>query len=473
MPTEAALHSDLDDEPDSLAIARLMVRASGCERRGDGEGAARHYAQVLALDPSHALSMLRLANYHLQRQEPDEVLALIDRALALVPEEPGLLYTRGRALHLALRLDEAQAAFELADVMGSPPGQARFAQAGTLLMRNDLARGWARFEHRPALAKALDPWSRLGLASLVPGASTEGQGLLLVADQGFGDMLQFVRFAPALAALGDGPVWLACPPAVSGLFERLVERAPGGAVRGVINVLPGSPQGLPQGLGWVLALASLPLHLGRQRGWELVPGHPDHRAPAGGYLQADPGRLAQWQSRLGPRARPRVALAWSGGEGRQADCGRSIPLAQLLPWLPEGIDYLHLQPEVRAADREALAGAPHIRHFGADIDDFDDSAALCMLADRVVSVCTSTSHLAGALGRPITVLLRRTPCWRWGSEGETSAWYPSARLLRQPDHRQWEPVLAALHQELVALRDGHSTEAIATTISPTAAQSCQ
>ena len=135
MPTEAALRPDLDDEPDSLAIARLMVRASGCERRGDGEGAARHYAQVLALDPSHALSMLRLANYHLQRQEPNEVLALIDRALALIPDEPGLLYTRGRALHLALRLDEAQAAFELADVMGSPPGQARFAQAGTLLMR--------------------------------------------------------------------------------------------------------------------------------------------------------------------------------------------------------------------------------------------------------------------------------------------------------------------------------------------------
>lgn len=466
----AGLAAHPPSEADALAIARLMVRARGCERRNDAEGAARNYAQVLALDPEHGLSMLRLANHHLQHQDPHQALALVDRALLLMPREPALHYTRGNALHQATRPDDAIGAYERAIDLGFPPAQARFAKAGAALMKGDITQGWALYENRPTLDALLAPWTRLGLAPLPPGHSTEGRGLLLLTEQGYGDMLQFVRFAADVAAATDAPVWLGCPAALGGLFGRLAASA---GLRGLIHQVPRDPAGLPEGVGWVLPLLSAPLHLGLRRGWDRCPGHPDHRPAAQGYLQADPARVAQWQSRLGPRTRPRVALAWNGGEDRQADWGRSLPLAQLLPWLPAGIDYLHLQPEVRPSDREVLASAPHIRHFGADIGDFDDSAALCVLADRVVSVCTSAAHLAGALGQPTTVLLRRTPCWRWGPEGETSAWYPSARLLRQPEHRHWEPVLAALHQELVALRDGHSTEAMATTINPTAAQSCQ
>ena len=455
--------SDLPPEPDALDVARLLVRARGCERRGDSGGAARHYAQVMALDPAHVRAMLGLANHHMQHQDPHEALALVDQALRLQPQEPALHYTRGNALHQAARPDEALGAYDLAIELGHPLPEVRFAKAGTALMRGDLAQGWAWYEDRPALPALLAPWIRLGLAPLLPGQSTEGRGVLLLAEQGFGDMLQFVRFAADVAAAGEGPVWLGCPAGVRGLFERLAQRA---GLGGVIDKLPRDPGGLPPGVGWVLPMASLPLHIGRRKGWQQSPGHPDHRPTAPGYLQVDPARVAHWQARLGPRTRPRVALAWCGGEGRQADWGRSIALAQLLPWLPAGIDYLHLQPELRASDREALAGAPQLRHFGADIRDFDDSAALCMLADHVVSVCTSAAHLAGALGRPTTVLLRRTPCWRWGPEGETTPWYPSARLLRQPDHRQWDPVLAALHQALLALREGRSTEATATTISP-------
>ena len=161
--------SDLPPEPDALDVARLLVRARGCERRGDSGGAARHYAQVMALDPAHVRAMLGLANHHMQHQDPHEALALVDQALRLQPQEPALHYTRGNALHQAARPDEALGAYDLAIELGHPLPEVRFAKAGTALMRGDLAQGWAWYEDRPALPALLAPWIRLGLAPLLPG----------------------------------------------------------------------------------------------------------------------------------------------------------------------------------------------------------------------------------------------------------------------------------------------------------------
>ena len=142
----------------------------------------------------------------------------------------------------------------------------------------------------------------------------------------------------------------------------------------------------------------------------------------GGYLSVDPARLASWRERLGPRRGPRVAIAWRGSAAHRNDANRSLDLARLAPHLPPGIEVLSLQKDMSGADAEALRAIPGARDLGGALADFDDSAAICALADRVASVDTSLAHLAGALGRPLDLLLPFAPDWRWLLGRRDSPW---------------------------------------------------
>ena len=166
------------------------------------------------------------------------------------------------------------------------------------------------------------------------------------------------------------------------------------------------------------------------------------------YLQASPEKIAHWARWLGPRTGPRIGLVWSGSAGHQNDRRRSIPLAQFLTLLSEGVQAVSLQKEVRDADRQTLHDHPGMFHFGDALTDFSDTAALCALVDVVVCVDTSVAHLAGALGRPVWLLLPTNPDWRWLLGREDSPWYPSARLFRQDTPRDWDGVLARVWKAL-------------------------
>jgi hypothetical protein len=143
-----------------------------------------------------------------------------------------------------------------------------------------------------------------------------------------------------------------------------------------------------------------------------------------------------------------VGLVWSGNPAHKKDHNRSIPLAELINRLPDSFEYVCLQKELRQADAELL-GNSGIRHFGADLKDFTDTAALCDLMDTVISVDTSVAHLAGALGKPTWVLLPFVPDWRWLLERDDSPWYASVKLYRQAEDRQWAPVLGQVVNDLL------------------------
>lgn len=184
-------------------------------------------------------------------------------------------------------------------------------------------------------------------------------------------------------------------------------------------------------------LASLPLAFGTTL--QTIPA-------AAGYLEADPRKIELWRARPGPRTRPRIGLAWSGNPLHKNDRYRSLPLAELVSALPPGNEYFALQKDLRTGDA-ALLGT-RILHVGATVADFDDTAALVRLMDRVVSVDTSIAHLAGALAQPVLVLVPFNPDWRWLQERHDSPWYTSARILRQHRSGDWSRVLARLASEL-------------------------
>jgi ADP-heptose:LPS heptosyltransferase len=169
------------------------------------------------------------------------------------------------------------------------------------------------------------------------------------------------------------------------------------------------------------------------------------------YLAVTPEKREEWMQRLGVKGKPHVGLVWSGSSEHKNDHNRSLTLRDLLPHLPQSCEYVSLQKEVREVDKEVLAGGG-IRHYGEELKDFTDTAALCELMDVVVSVDTSVAHLAGAIGKTTWILLPYAPDWRWLLDREDSPWYESVKLYRQDESRQWLPVLSRIGRDIENLK---------------------
>jgi len=166
------------------------------------------------------------------------------------------------------------------------------------------------------------------------------------------------------------------------------------------------------------------------------------------YLSADSTALAKWSARVDRLKRLRVALAWSGNAGHYNDRNRSIPFARLAPLLSLPASFVGIQRELRNDDAARLAAESRVMHLGGELENFTDTAAVMASCDLVISADTAVAHLAGAMGRPLWVLMPFAPDWRWTLEGETSPWYPAARLFRQTAPGNWEDVIARVADEL-------------------------
>jgi hypothetical protein len=310
--------------------------------------------------------------------------------------------------------------------------EARLNRALLDLLHGRLAEGFSGYELR---------WQAPGFTSRPRGfgqpqwrgEAFAGRTLLLHAEQGFGDTIQFCRYVPPVAgraAREGGRVVLEVQPA---LLPLLQNRFPGVAVLPSGERLPVFDMHCP--------LLGLPAAF-RTELSTIPPPAPD--------FSADPARVAAWRARLGGGAAPRIGLAWSGSPAHWDDAARSIALARLLPLRGTGARLFALQPEVRPADRAVLTAAPDIVDVGGALTDFAETAAAISALDLVVAVDTSVVHLAATLGRPTWVLLPFAPDWRWLLEREDSPWYPSVRLFRQPKLGDWDSVVRRVCAELAA-----------------------
>jgi ADP-heptose:LPS heptosyltransferase len=247
--------------------------------------------------------------------------------------------------------------------------------------------------------------------------------LLLWAEQGLGDALQFLRYVP-LAAERAGNVIVRVPPGLLSLCNEMALTVP------KLHAIA-QDAALPQHNAQC-ALMSLPLAFG-----SIPQSLPYLRVPAA-YAE-------KWKHALGPRTKPRIAIVWSGGQRRLNNPTRDMPLAALLPLL-EAIDaeWLSLQKDASEADAALLAQYPQIRRMEQGLDDFADTAAILAQADLLISVDTAVAHLAGAMGRPVWLVLRKASEWRWLGQSEASPWYPSLRQFRQTEHGDWQASVAAM-----------------------------
>jgi hypothetical protein len=259
----------------------------------------------------------------------------------------------------------------------------------------------------------------------------DGRTILLHAEQGLGDAVMFARYVPDLVARGARVV-LEVPAELRALLDGFAGAQ--AIARG--DALPDFDLHIPMG--------SLPLVLGTQ-----APAVP---APIP-YLAAPEDRIGKWRARLDAIASPRIALSWAGSARHANDRNRSLPLSALAPLLGAPASFVSVQRELRADDAAIVANEARLIHLGGEIGDFADTAAILSLCDLVISVDTSVAHVAGAMGRPLWMLIPFAPDWRWTLDRPQSPWYPAAQLIRQRRPGDWDGVIAAVAAALAQAGD--------------------
>jgi Glycosyltransferase family 9 (heptosyltransferase) len=298
------------------------------------------------------------------------------------------------------------------------------------LLIGDFDRGWVKYEWRWKTESLALPKRNFSQPLWLGAEALDGKAILLHSDQGFGDTIQFCRYVPLVAERG-ARVILEVPRPLRELMSTLT-----GAEQIVSsgNPLPDFDMHCP--------LLSLPLAFGPQL--ETIPA-------ATPYLRASSQSLMNWDTRLGSKHHRRIGLVWSGSPTHKNDQNRSIRLSSLLSLLDIEATFVSLQKDVRDDDVTILKNRSDLLHFGDALENFSDTAALISNLDVVISVDTSVAHLAGALAKPVWVLLPFVPDWRWLLDRNDSPWYPTARLFRQDDARAWDNVIARVHAALYEL----------------------
>jgi tetratricopeptide (TPR) repeat protein len=396
------------------------------------------YDKVLAI-PSGAGHAEALYNRGATLQDLrrlDEALASYGRAVSLRPDYVEALNNRGIVLADMKRLAEALASYDRALEIKPDFAEAYMNRSGLRLLMGDFEPGWKDFEWRWRTQEVM-PWRRNFSKPLwLGGEPLEGRTILLHAEQGYGDAIQFVRYVPFVAARAARVV-LEVPAALTALCATIE----GGAS------IVGRGEKLPE-FDCHCPLLSLPLAL--RTTLETIPA----TIP---YLSAPTDRVIKWKHLLPDTGKRRIGIAWAGNPSFKRDRTRSIGLTRLSPLLSvAGIELVVLQKDLQAGDLDILRSNSHLTYVGDAIEDFSDTAAIMSSVDLVISSDTSIVHLAGALGKPVWVLLQYAADWRWVLDREDSPWYPTARLFRQPRIDDWESVVRQVKDEFARAIPGWS-----------------
>ena len=395
--------------------------------------AVRLMEQSIALAPLEALYQRNICEIYRVQGRFDEALTAGRRAAQLAPNDIHCYHNLGVLYYHRLELDEAIASGERALAIAPDFPGAHFGIAEASLLRGDFARGWEEYEWRTKLANAPQLLPSTDKPQWDGEKLPQGRTLLLIADQGYGDVIQFARYIPWAAARCPLPA-LAC----SRELHPLMRQQPG------LGQLFDHWERAPEFAAYC-PLSSLPRLAGTRLG--TIPC----RIP---YIRPDPAAIARWAERLDellPRGARRIGIVWAGRPTHHNDRNRSIALAGLMP-LTEipGVALVSLQKGPAQAQIGGYWGRAPLVNLGPELRDFGDTMAVLECLERVVTVDTSVAHLAGAMGREAWVMLPYAPDWRWLLDRADSPWYPSLQLFRQGPERHWPPVIAAVARELAA-----------------------
>jgi tetratricopeptide (TPR) repeat protein len=386
------------------------------------------YRQTLALNPDHAEAHSNLGTALQASGRIEEAAREYEWAVAARPNSPHAHYNLGLIRQEQDRPNDAIACYRQAIALNSDYADAHWNEALQHLALGEYDTGWTQYEWR---------WRRQGYPGqrfaerAWDGGSLTGRTILLTAEQGFGDTFQFIRYA-ALVKKRAGTVIVECQPE---LKQALAYTAG-------IDRLVGQGDPLPT-FDRHAAMLSLPRLLGA--GLKTIPADTP-------YIRPDPLRVAVWRGQVKHGAGRNIGIVWRGNPKNSDDRKRSMDAATAarLCDLP-GANWFSLQIDAAAGEIERLSAHGRVRDCGPELSDWADTAALIAMLDLVITVDTAVAHLAGAMGRPVWVMLSAIPHWSWLRERADSPWYPTARLFRQKQLGDWESVIEDIARELRSL----------------------
>lgn len=418
----------LEANPDLAPALALLGAILG--HRGDLVRGTAMLERAIAKDATVPAWYSNLSGLYRMQYRVQEAVTAAREAVRLRPDLARFHVNLGKALVDNGDRDAALIAFLAA--LGREPGnaEAHLAVGQVLLARGEMTPGWLEYEWRNQLEMAKGMLPKM-VAAQWNGMRMPNDRILLVGDQGYGDTLQFCRFIPMVAERCQEVV-LGCSPDLAPLLRKI----------------PGTGQTytrwneIPRHLAYCL-LSSLPGIFGIQA--EAIPSE----VP---YLSPEPEQVQAWAERLGqkvPPGRRRVGIAWSGRPTHPNDRRRSMRLTDLAPLARVAdVSFVSLQQKVPQRDGGDLATLPGMIDIADGLTDFAETAAVICNLDLVVTIDTAVGHLAGAIGRPVWLMLANPSDWRWMLDRGDSPWYPTMRLFRQPRPGDWASVVGAIAQEL-------------------------
>lgn len=425
-----ASYSEALDLAPERAAGILNNRGSAFLALGRLQEAKADFAEALRLAPSTPQAWSNQGNLFLKLQQPREALSAFEKALCLKPRYLEALCGRAVALKHLGRFLESLKAFDDALACDPSSPHARNNKAALLLLRGEFAQGLDLYESRWIFAGTPKDALKLPAAEW-NGEPLDGKKIIVFDEQGLGDSIQFSRYLILLARKG-AKVTFFCRRSLHRLFRTLGE-----------NIQLTGDTGPGEHFDYQIALSSLPRAFKTRL--ESIP-------PLSPYLHAEPLLARQWAERIGPQGF-KTGICWRGNQNPKADPSRSIPLAcfERLAGL-EGVRLISLQKRDGSKDHETLPGLIEPgEDFDSGGDSFVHAAAVMQSLDLIVSCDTSIAHLAGALGRPVLVLLKQVPDWRWLLDREDSPWYPTMRLFRQRALGDWDEVMERVSKAILAL----------------------
>jgi len=372
----------------------LIAHGNQCRADRNPEGALAYYAQAMIQDRQHPGAFNNYGNVLRECGEPAGAIPFLQRALTLDPTN----------------------------------ATANFNLAVAYLLSGNYELGWRQYETR---------WNYEHLAGALPnfsqprwsGEDLKDKTILVIAEQGHGDNIQFVRFIGDLTSRGARVV-LNVNPSLEPLFRSLK----------AISHISIDGNNIPPFDYWT-PIMSIPGIIGCTL---------DNLSHVQYYIEADPGKIKRWQETLGPKKRLRVGFCWSGRRDTWINLHKAMPFETMLKLIKRNPDYewINLQTDCTAEEEATLVSAG-VKAYPGSIKDFSDTAGLLHHLDVVLSVDTAVAHLAGALGRPVWVMLNQYGLdWRWLLDRDSSPWYTTARLFRQPKMDDWASVTEKVHKYL-------------------------
>jgi len=386
------------------------------------------YDQAIAINPDYHESYNNRGNTLKELKRFDEAINSYNQAITINPDYHEPYNNRGNTLKEFKRFDEALVSYNQAISIDPDYADAYFNKSLLLILRGEYGEGWQLYEwrwkqkHNINSRRAYKQPLWLGHESLI------NKTLLITIEQGFGDYIQFIRYALLVEQLG-AKVILEVPLVLMKLASTL---------KGHFIFVESGKSLLD--FDYYCPIVSLPLAF--KTTVETIPA----TLP---YLYVDKAKKQQLNKRLGKQVMTRIGLVWTGGPDHKKDCDRSLLLKQFSSLLTLPFEFHSLQKDIREVDAQTIIDFPHMYQHQDELQDFSDTAALVDAMDIIISVDTSVAHLAGAMGKKLLLLLPYLPDFRWMLDREDSPWYPSAKLYRQEKINDWDTALEKLKADLL------------------------